>query len=58
MTNEASETRVLVVRGRGTDLLLLALESSIGFLLCSGFKDRATAIKAKARIVRRKVGDT
>ena len=48
----ASETRVLVIRGRGTDLLLLALERSRGLLLYNEFKERATTIKAKARIDR------
>ena len=46
----ASETRVLVIRGRGTDLLLLALERSKELLLRSEFRDRATTIKAKVRI--------
>ena len=58
MTYGASGTQVLVIRGRGTDLLLLALERSRGLLLRSGFKDRATTIKAKAKINHCKVGDT
>ena len=49
---------MLVIRGRGTDLLLLALEKSKGLLLRSKFRDKATDIKAKARINRHKVGDT
>ena len=58
MTHRASKTRVLVERGRGTGLLLLALERSIGLLLYSRFRDMATTIRAKVRIDRRKVGDT
>ena len=60
MTHGASGTSVLVVRGRGTNLLLLTMERSRGILLRRGFRDRTNAIKAKAKakIDRRKVGDT
>ena len=50
MMHRAFGTQVLVVRGRGTNLFLLALERSIGLLLRSGFRDKATTIRAKARI--------
>ena len=53
MMHGASGTRVLVVRGRGTDLLLLALEISRGLLLRNELRDRATTM-----IDRHKVGDT
>ena len=43
---------------RKGDPLLLALERSRGLLLHSGFRDRATAIRAKARINHCKVRDT
>ena len=42
MTHGASETRVLVIRKRGTDLLILALEIIKGLLLRSGFRDKTT----------------
>ena len=50
MTHRASEMRVLKIRGRTTNLLLLAQGRSKGLLLCKGFKDRVVAIKAKAKV--------
>ena len=50
--------RVLVIRGRRTDRLLLAWERSKGLLLRKGFKDRVTAPRAKARISHPKMGGT
>ena len=45
----ASEMRVLDIRGRRTNLLLLAQEKSRGLIFHEDFRDKATAIKAKAR---------
>ena len=50
MTHGASEMRVLKIRGRRDNLLLLSQGRSKGLLLLKGFKDRAMAIKAKARV--------
>ena len=52
-THEASEMRVLRIRGRRVNLILLAREISRGLLLHEGFKDRA-----KAKISHPKMGDT
>ena len=48
MTHEAFEMRVLVTRGKGTNLLL-AQERSRGLLLHENFKDMVAAIRTKAR---------
>ena len=45
-----SRMRVLKIRGRRANLLLLARGSSRRLLLRKGFKDRIAAIKAKARV--------
>ena len=58
MTHGEFEMRVLVIRERRVNSLLLAWERSIGLLLHEGFKDRAAATKAKARINHPKMGDT
>ena len=50
--------RVLVIRGRRANSLLLALERSIRLLLREGFRDRAAATRAKVRISHPKIGDT
>ena len=52
----ASEMRVLKIRGRRANLLLLAQVKSRGLLLHKDFKDRAKAIKAKVN--HPKTGDT
>ena len=58
MTQRASKMRVLVIRGRRTQCLLLAWERSRGLLLCVGFRDRAATLRAKARISHPKMGGT
>ena len=58
MTQRASEMRVLVIRGRRTNRLLLARERSKGLLLHEGFRDMASATRAKARISHPKMGGT
>ena len=45
----ASETRVLVTKGRKASLLLVR-ERRIRLLVHEGFKDRVAAIRAKARL--------
>ena len=50
--------RVLVLKGRRVNSLLLAWERSRGLLLREGFKDKAAATRAKARISHPKMGDT
>ena len=50
--------RVLVIRGRRVNSLLLARERSRGLLLREGFRDKAVATRAKARISLPKMGDT
>ena len=50
--------RVLKIRGRRANLLLLTQGRSKGLLLRKGFKDRAEAIKAKARVNHPRVGET
>ena len=58
MTHEASKMWVLVIRERRVNSLLLAQERSRGLLLQEGFRDRATAIRAKPKISHPKIGDT
>ena len=53
MTHRASGMRVLKIRERRANLLLLAQGRSRGLLLHKGFKDRA-----KARVNHPKMGDT
>ena len=50
--------RVLVLRGRRINPLLLAREISIGLLLRESSRDRVAATKAKARVSYPKMGDT
>ena len=49
---------VPVLRGRRVNSLLLAKEINRGFLLLEGFRDKAVAIRTKARIIHPKMGDT
>ena len=49
---------VLVLKGRRVNPLSLAQKRSRGLLLHEGFKDRAEATRAKARINHPKMGDT
>ena len=58
MTHGAAKMRVLVIRERRANSLLLARERSRGLLLHEGFKDRAPTTRAKARISHPKMGDT
>ena len=58
MTHETSGIRVLEIRGRSADLLLLSQGRSRGHLLRKGFMDRVTAIRAKAKVYHPKMGDT
>ena len=48
MTREASKTQVLVTKGRRANLLLVR-ERSKRLLVHKGFKDKAMAMRAKAR---------
>ena len=57
MTHRKSGMKVLKIRGGRANLLLLAQEINRGVLLRKGFKDRATTIRAKARVDHPKVGD-
>ena len=57
MTHETSGMRVLKIRGKRANFLLLAQERNKGVLLCKGFKDRVTAIRAKVKVDHLKVGD-
>ena len=50
--------RVLNIRRRRANLLLLARGRSRGLLLCKGFRGRAGAIKAKARVNHPNMEDT
>ena len=50
--------RVLVLKGRRVNPFPLAREIRRGLLLREGFKDRAEATRAKARISHPKMGDT
>ena len=58
MMHGASGMRVLVIRGRRVDSILLARERSRGLLLHEGFRDKATATRAKAKISHPNMGDT
>ena len=50
MMHETSRIRMLLkIRRRRVNLLLLARGKSIRLLLCKDFRDRVTAIKAKAK---------
>ena len=46
------------IRGRRANLLLVVKERSKGHLLRMGFKDKATVIRAKARVNHPKMGET
>ena len=46
------------IRGRRANLLLLVQGRSRGLLLCRVFRDKAAAIRAKARVNDPKMGDT
>ena len=50
--------RVLVLRGRRVNPLPLARERSRGLLIHEGFRERAAATRAKARISYLKMRDT
>ena len=50
--------RVLVLRGRRINPLLLARERSIGLLLRESSRDKAVTTRAKARVSYPKMGDT
>ena len=50
--------QVLKIGGRRANLLFLAQERSIRFMLRNGFKDRVMAIKAKVRVNHPNIGDT
>ena len=50
--------RVLVIRGMRVNFLLLARERSRGLLLRGGFRDKAAATRAKAKISHPKMGET
>ena len=50
--------RVLVIRGRRVDSLLLVRERSRGLLLHEGFRDKVAATRAKAKISHPNMGDT
>ena len=56
--HEASGMWASKIGGRRTNLLLLAQGRSRGLLLGESFKDRATAIRAKAKVNHPKMGDT
>ena len=58
MTHGTSEMWMLRIRGRRANLLILAQGRSRGLLLRSSFRDRVTAIKAKAKVDHLRVGDT
>ena len=58
MKNEAFGMRVLKIRRRRANLILLAQERSRGLLLRESFKDRSAVIRAKAMINHPKKGDT
>ena len=58
MTHEASKMRLLVIRGRRVNSLLLVWEISKGLLLGEGFRDKGAATKVKVRISHPKMGDT
>ena len=52
-----SGMRLLKIRGRRANLLLLGQERNRGVLLHKGFRDRAAAIRAKVKVDHPKVGD-
>ena len=56
--HETSEMRVLRIRGRRANLLLLAQGKSRGLLLRSDFKGKVAAIRAKAKVSHLRVGNT
>ena len=58
MMHRTFEMRVLRIRGRRANFLLLAQGRSRGLLLRSGFWDRAAAIRAKVKVDYPRVGDT
>ena len=58
MMHKAFRMRVLKIRGRRANLLLLAQERSRRLLLREGFKGRAMTIRAKAKISHPKRKDT
>ena len=58
MTHGASGMRVLVIREKRVNSLLLAPEKSKGLLLRKGFRPRVAATRAKAKISHPKMGDT
>ena len=58
MTHGVFEMRMLVLRGKRVNSLLLSWERSRGLLIFEGFRDRAMATKAKARISHPKMGGT
>ena len=47
-----------MIRGRRANSLLLAQERNVRLLLYEGFRDKAAAIRVKARISHPKMGDT
>ena len=55
--NRTSRMQVLKIRGGRANLLLLVQERNIGVLPRKGFKDKAAAIRAKARVNHFKVRD-
>ena len=50
--------QVLVIRGRRVNSFVLARERVRGLILHEGFRDKAAAIRAKAKISHPKMGDT
>ena len=58
MAHGTSEMRVLRIRARRANLLLLAQGISKGLLLHISFRDRAATIRAKAKGDHHRVGDT
>ena len=58
MTHGASGMRVLVIKGKRVNYVLLSQERSKGLFLYDGFRDWAIATKAKAKISHTKIGDT
>ena len=58
MTHEAFGMRVLKIRGKRANLLLLVQGRSRGLILRRVFRDRAATIRAKARVNHPKMRDT
>ena len=54
--HKASRMRTSKIRGRRANLLLLVQGRSRGLLLHKVFRDRATTIRAKARVNHSKMG--